>query len=271
MELKVTKENIRTLIKNNAEGQTKISLSELEKIKKILKDDEAKAVKLGSRCYVVFKAMPSIEFKLNAFKNKEQLNFINKLSFIDANVKEVSYEKFLINEFIQGKGWSRFVRFIKTIFFSILLNLCLYYFSSPGSIQQAFIGILTAVSVFVAIFSLFTISHEYLERKKLSLFEKGKLGYYFSIDKHITTTGVLTIIFAIIGLVASNNNSEKLPAIDLNYIITIILLNLTFMGVFIILRSIVEFYITRPAAFIMGDLKKDSLKEYSNERQKNKE
>jgi len=126
-------------------------------------------------------------------------------------------------------------------------------------------ALLTAVSIFVAIFSLFTISHEYMERKKLQLFENGKLAYYFSVDKLIAELGVCAILISIFVNLIIGESSSRFLEIKNSPIKWVLLLsiNLSFFFTFIVLRSIIEFYIHRPAMYIMGDLKRESLEDFN--------
>jgi hypothetical protein len=40
------------------------------------------------------------------------------------------------------------------------------------------------------------------------------------------------------------------------------LVNLSFISTFIVLRSIIEFYVHRPAQYILGDMKKEYLETF---------
>ena len=271
MEIAINKKLVEKLKSDQGSGQAPVTIDQVKEISKHLQNNKAKAIKIQDECFLVFAELPNIEFWIKDFKKQDDLNFLDQkqLEYIDVSLLETGYAKFLFNEFFQGKGLDRLARLLKTLAPLALLNIAAYYFATTSSVQQTFAGLLMAISVFVAIFSLFTVSHEYLQRKRLSLFEGGKLGYYFSVDKHITKTGVYSIIIAIYGLLAAGQKGVKSNTRifhhSLNSITLLVLLNLAFFGVFIILRSIVEFYITRPGKFMLGDLKKVSFKRFIKE------
>ena len=271
MEIAINKKLIEKLKSDQASGQAGITVNQIKEVSKYLQSNKAKVIKIQDACYLVFAELPNIEFCITDFKKRNDLSFLDQkqLEYIDTSVFETGYTRFLLNEFLQGKGLGKIMRLFKTLAPLVLLNIAAYYFATPSSVQQTFAGLLMAVSVFVAIFSLFTVSHEYLQRKRLNLFEGGKLGYYFSVDKHITKTGVYSILIAIYGLLAAGQkgarNNTRIFNHSLNSIVLLVLLNLAFLGVFIILRSIVEFYITRPGKFMLGDLKKVSFKRFIEE------
>ncbi len=137
-------------------------------------------------------------------------------------------------------------------------------YTGEENAHEIFAASLTAVSIFVSVFALFITSQDYLSRRKLDLFTKGQLGYYFSIDKYVTQTGIYAIIATIFGLIVTSSfeNNARLYSLDAENIFIIILLNVTFLAVYIILRSLLEFYIIRPSKFIMADLKDESLRDY---------
>jgi hypothetical protein len=271
MEFEIDKKLVENLKSGNASGQRSVTYSQLELVTKYLDDKKARAIKIDKDCFVVFSEIPNIEFWIKDFTKESQLSFVkDQLDYIDASKYQTNYLMFLIDEFIGGNGFKRLTRLLATVLPIFLFNFFIYTFETRESTQQTFIGLLTAISVFVAIFSLFTISHDYLQRKRLALFEGGNLGYYFSIDKHITKTGIYSIFISIIGLLSSGDIAGKKINNHLGSfqhhqtIILSILLNMAFLGVLIVLRSIIEFYIHRPGRFMMGDLKRDSFKNFTN-------
>jgi len=259
----------------DSKGQQRVDINELQQIAQLLNDVNAKALIVDGNCYVVFAEIINVEFCLQGISRRSELNFIpdQKLEFIDTNRMRGSYLSFLINEVWQGnKVAAKLLRMSSLLMPLAALNAVIYFFAGTSGLKDVFSGILAAVSIFVAIFSLFTTSADYLSRKRLSLFESGQLGYYFSVDKHITKTGVYAIIISILCLIATSGYDPN-KTVPLQWgaptdTVIWIGLNLCFLGVYITLRSIVEFYVNRPANFIMSDLKQDSFLAY---REKNDE
>jgi len=265
MDIQITKQYVESLKSNQATGQSRILLSELKKIYGFLGKGSALVICLSSKYYVMFDEIPGLEFVVTDCKKQEDLNFIKNQDFIDASAGQVSYLNFITNELIQGKGYKRIVRLVQALLPLALLNFVIFSYASTQSIKDTFTGLLAAISIFIAVFSLFTISQEYLKRKQLRLFKSGKLAYYFSIDRHMITTGLIGIYCSILGiLITPTNNiqmSQKVVRGNIQQTLEVLLLNLAFFTVFIVLRSLKEFYIKRPGAYIMGDLKKEAFVE----------
>ncbi len=252
-----------------SKGQQLVTIIELEQIAQLLTDKNAKALVINGSCYIVFAEIINVEFCIPSVNKRSALNFIpnGKLEFINTNKMKSSYTSFLLRELWQGKTfWARLRRSLSLLAPLALLNIFIYLFAGTAGIKDVLSGILAAVSIYIAIFSLFTTSADYLARKRLNLFESGQLGYYFAVDKHITKTGVYTIITSILCLITTSsydpNKNEVLHWGGLADTTVWIGLNLCFLGVYLTLRSIVEFYVNRPANFIMSDLKQDSFSEY---------
>lgn len=267
MDIPINKKLIDEL--KQSKGFLEVSITDLQTIHKLLSDKRAKVIVINRESFVVMAELINIQFQVRGVFKREAFNFIDTdgLSYVNADDNKFGFSRFILDEFFQGAGWQeKLKRSLVTISPLVLLNIVAYYFAAEGSIKDVIAGLLTAISIFVAIFSLFTTSHDYLLRKRLSLFEKGKLGYYFSIDSHITKTGVYTILLSILMLIASSSlvaeESGSLYNLHTQNVIVIIGLNLCFLGVYITLRSIVEFYIKRPARFILGDLKQESIDSY---------
>lgn len=253
-------------------GFQPVALEDAKHIYGLLSDKRAKVIIIGRDSYVVFAELSQIEFKVKSVFDRKSFDFISEsgAKIVVANEANYSYFRFIVNEFLQGKRWyNRLWRLTTTITPLLLLNVIGYYFADTGGMKDVVSGILAAVSVFVAIFSLFTTSHEYLLRKRLSLFEKGKLGYYFRVDQHITRTGIYTILIAIFTLLICTgfdpDAASTLYEAYTRNIATVIGLNLSFLGVYLTLRTIIEFYVKRPAKFIMGDLKRESFAVYRDD------
>jgi len=269
MNISIDQELVNSLKKTS--GFQDISLVEFQEIHRLLTDKRTKVIVIGKDSYIVFAELLKIQFRIKNISNKDNFEFIDDslLEFINADEKNFSYVAFIANEFLQGKGFfMKLGRFISTLTPLFLLNVLAYYYASASGIAEVLVALLTASSIFVAIFSLFTTSQDYLSRKKLSLFETGKLGYFFSVDSHITRTGVYSILILILTLLVASSMGDdsrgSLYSTDLQNILVVAGLSLSFTGVFIILRAIVEFYIKRPAKFILGDLKQESIDAYKN-------
>lgn len=267
MDIIINSELIEQL--KRSKGFQYISVSEIKQIYSHLNNSRAKVIPAFNTTHVVFAELPGIEFCIKGLLKKDDFRFIEDklLNFVDINRRKISYSRFLYEEFFQGDNLKlRLARLTTTILPLVCLNLVGYYFAGTGGTKDILAGILTAAAIFVAIFSLFTTSHDYLSRKELDLFESGSLGYYFSIDSHITRTGVYSILLSIVALTAcsgfDSNNSTNLYQFYSRNIITITGLNLSFLGVYITLRAILEFYVKRPARFILGELKKESFDKF---------
>lgn len=255
-------------------GQQDCSLDELKKAYQQLERPKGNAVKVRELFFVSLEKAPNVQFYVTDCKNKDQLAFIEALKFVDSTRNEEGIWKFIFHEFWQGKTWYwKLWRFFQVLLPLIILNVVALFFATEQNIDNTFSALLTAISVFVAIFSLFTVSHEHLERKKLRLFENGKLAYYFSVDKNITKLGITAILACLLaGLLVENSLPSEITPNETNMFwqslsnpkdwIILILLNIVVFNTFIVLRSIVEFYIHRPAEFILGDMKKTSLEDF---------
>jgi len=265
----INEELLATL--QNDSGQKSCSLEELKVIYIAYNRPKANGVKINNNFYISFESAPKVQLYIKDNINKDKLSFIEELHFVDATKKEQNILSFIIFEFWQGdKIKQKICRFFFTITPSILLNFAIIKYVTEKALSNTFVALLTAISVFIAIFSLFTISHEHIERKKLRLFENGKLAYYFSVDKNITELGVSAILLTVFGLLLTNDSTTIFwnTWYDIKDWIILILFNLSFFFTFIILRSVIEFYIHRPAIFILGDMKKQSLEIFDKSNKK---
>ena len=245
----------------NGYGQKNVKLAEFQNIYFALKKPRAKIVKLEGIIFISLEQNPKIHFKITDEKNLKSFEFISNSIEIDANKNEHNFGKFLWFEFFQGNsGLVKLKRFLELVIPITIFNYFLFHYATPETIKNLFLALITAISIFIAIFTLFTVNSEYMERKKLKLFESGKLGYLFSVDKNVAKAGVYSIIFALIGILITP--SESYISISQRFYYVFIMLNLSFIGVYITLRTIIEFYIHRPTKFLMGDLKKESLENF---------
>lgn len=269
MKLAINKNLIESL--KQASGQTNLTLSELEQLSDNLDNKNCKIIVMNSSCFVVFQDLINVEFVVEDYEEVSQLQFLDQssLTLIEASGKNVNYLQFVLGELLQGKtNVERLKRLLSTLVPLAVLNMLGFFYASEHGIRDIFTGLLTAASIFVAIFSLFVTSNDYITRKKIELFESGQLDYYFNIDKHITRTGIYAILLSLFGLVVSSayDANRQLYTLEIQHLIVIALLNLIFLAVYFILRSMVEFYIIRPGKFIMSDLKSDSFKRYRSDK-----
>ncbi len=265
MKVVIDKGFIETL-KATKGGLLKVELEEVKTIYKFLDDKSCRVLLMHDMCFVLFKELSGVEFAVENYRKEADFSFVDKahIEVVNVSKKDGNYFKFVIDELFQGSAIvSRVMRFGKILLPLVILNVLGYMYADSNSINEVFSGLLTAVSIFIAVFSLFVTSHDYLTRKRLALFERGQLSYYFAIDKYITQTGIFAILFSIYGLIiTSGGGNGKLYESDIHNIIIVALLNIVFIMVYIILRSLVEFYIVRPGKFIMADLKSESVRNY---------
>ncbi len=264
MKLSIDKRFIETL--RESKGQLKVSLSEVEKIYRLLESSHCRAIIMDRMCFIVFDEIVNVELAIEDYRRQKDLSFIESknLEIINTTSTDKGYLAFLLNEAFQGRGFpGRLRRLLGLITPLFGLNILGYLYGNTSTIGDVFTGLLAAVSIFIAIFSLFVTSHDYMTRKKVSLFESGQLNYYFSVDKYVTKTGIIAVILSVYGLVLTSGGAAgSLYTTDIHNILIVLALNLTFVLVHIILRSMVEFYIVRPGKFIMADMKEQSLNDY---------
>jgi hypothetical protein len=252
----------------SSEGDLRLSPDELKQVYIALNRPKVNLIKVDETVYVSFESAKKIQFIITDTNSIDKFSFIEQFNKkLDVTSKEKNYWEFLEMEFFQGKNiLHRVWRFVVTIFPVIIFNCLALLFASNANINSFMQGLLTAITVFVAIFSLFTVSHEHMERKKKLLFENGKLAYLFSVDKNITISGVIAIVFSLFTLLLIDENSERfyqnLYLVDIKKVLFLMFGNISFLLTWIVLRSIIEFYIIRPARFILGDIKKQSLEDF---------
>lgn len=273
-DMDVTIENIQKILKSDVRGQIPITIDKLKELYKLEERPKAKAVKLFNAYYVTLSTNENVQFKISSNIKDEELSFIEELKTIKATDNYQNFYKFLFIEFFQGdRFYKRIFRFFNTTFPVLTFVFLCYRFATLESISNILNGLLTSVSVFVAIFSVFTVSHDYMEKKNIQLFEDGKLAYYFSVDRNITIAGILSILFLIYaiivvpsGLYSDNEQVVMFYSVpkDIRFILLSIFSITAFLFLYISLRSLVEFYIIRPSRFILGEIKDESLKSINN-------
>lgn len=268
----ISKEEI--LEYNKSGKEVIVTVEELLEIYLLFERPIGKGAIIDSRCYVSFKGLENIQFIIESINSFDRFEFIEQFEKANLDEKRQGFLKFFFLEFWQGKSfWKRLFHLIYTLTIILLFNFLIIQYSSEKKIANFFMGILTAVSIFVAIFSVFTANHDQLNRKKPFLFKTGKMSYYFSVDMNLTIAGLIAIFTSLVGIIIVNDDSQAFihnimfnKEYFLNLFsrkgLVLFLMNTTFLLTFITLRSLVEFYIHRPAKYITGEMKDNFLKEF---------
>jgi hypothetical protein len=256
---------------NNQGGKLIVTLEELKDIYIYESRPSAKCVMIRKKAFITFESLKNIQFIVEAFTNKNNLAFIENCDVVESYLYDKNFFEFLIKEFWQGKTVGlKFIRLLQIILLLFSFNFLIFSFSSERNISNFCSAILTGISFFIAIFSVFTVNQSHFEKAKITLFKSGKTPYYFSVDRNMTYAGFVVIIFALLGLLITNDTS--LPFVEINKLdlrlskfitrkfLLLFLINTCFLLSYITLRSLVEFYLKRPAAYILGDLKDEYLK-----------
>jgi hypothetical protein len=262
-------------ILKHSEAGGQIDLDSLEALKKLYVEFERPSVRIvidDNNSFISFKSIPKITFKVSAIENETDFAFIEDSIIVSLQAKSHKFLFFVLDEFWQGKNFlSRLFHFISTIMICSFFTFLLLKFGSEKNLQFIFSGILSSISIFIAVFSIFLANSDIYRGKELQLFEKGKLSYYYSVDRNITLAGVIAIIFSLFGLVIVGDDTKSL-LLKINIkqfsdyfsreCILLYLALLSFFFLFIILRSLIQFYVNRPGRFLLGDIKGKFLKHF---------
>jgi hypothetical protein len=260
--MSITREDVDQYKEFEASGAKDVSLEELRQVYGWLESPRANSVFANEKAFVSFETIPKVEFRLDA--NQSDLSFISTLSSANPDTKKLNLIAFLKQEFLQdSRTTSWYSRLVTSLLPLVAVAALVISKGTHQTLNTAFQSILMGLAVFVAIFSVFTTTHSYLDRKKLDLYKSGRLSYFFSIDKNVTVLGVATILLALVGVVSTPEESSKLrlsfPSYDY---IPFILFLLCFEMTFILLRTLIEFYVIRPGAFELGEMKKEFLETF---------
>lgn len=260
---KITSKYIDQL-KIHAVGQGDISYNDFLKLYEGLKKPKVNLVKIEKTIYVCFSSIPKASFKVIEEHDLNKFAFIKDINIVDIDNHKQNIISFLFFEFFQGDRWFyKLLRFVETISPIIMINLLLTNFATYETVQATFSALLTALSIFIATFTLFAINHDYWERKELTLFRNGKIAYYFSVDKNVATLGVIAIMTALLGvIIIPSDATPLLKENNMKTWIGVILINICLFITYIMFRTIIEFYVGRPAKFVLGELKKKSLETF---------
>jgi hypothetical protein len=252
-----------------------VTKEELIEIYILFERPEGKCVKSYGKCFISFRNIEKGQFLLDEkIKDFEKVSFIDKIEKVDLDKSNQSFIVFFFLEFWQGNSTSKKIFYLfRTVLMLFVFNILIILFASEKNITNFFTGLLTAVSIFIAIFSVFTASHDQLNRKKPELFKSGKISYYFSVDKNLTLAGLVAIFTSLAGIIIvkdSAGNFILLSNVSCGFLVKILsrkglillLMNVSFLMTYITLRSLVEFYIHRPEMYIKGELKDDFLNKY---------
>lgn len=268
----ISKEQI--LEHNKIGKQIYVSKEELMQVYLLFDKPKGKGALIDKKCYISFFGLENIQFIIEEINDFSSLTFIDQFEKADLDKKNQSFIEFFFFEFWQGKTWSlKVYHLLYTLGIVFVFNLLILHYSSEKSISNYFMGILTAVSIFVAVFSVFTANHDLMNRKKPFLFKTGKMSYYFSVDMNLTIAGLIAIFSSLAGvLIVKDDSTDFFQAIcfKIDFLmnlfsrkgLVLILINVSFLLTFITLRSLVQFYIHRPAKYIIGEMKDNFLKEF---------
>jgi hypothetical protein len=169
------------LCKNNKIHYENIEIPKLRSIHELLGNEECKIVKCFDVYYLTFSSLRNIQFVIKNINNQLELSFLKvpAANFINLDKSNLNYIQFISLELFQGNSaYKKLYRFLSTILLPLFIVL-ISFFSDLPAIQNTINSILSAVSIFVAIFTLFVMNNEYVERKISYLFSKGKINYYF--------------------------------------------------------------------------------------------
>jgi len=268
--MSITKDEIEKY--NQVGAKLIISMEDLKSIYKDYGRPKAKAVIDGGKGYVSLQTTPNVQFIIENIDSKDSFQFIEEIESIDIEQNKESVFLFVVKEFWQGKTiWRRLFHLIYSTGILILFNYIILEHSTEKNILNSFTGILTAVSIFIAVFSVFVANHDQMNSAEKSLFKSGKLSYYTSVDKNVNVLGIMCIGLALFGLLITGDNDniyfggkwfnsvEELLTVKTG---VFLLLNFSFLFAFITLRSLIEFYVVRPGKFLLGRLKDEYLKSF---------
>ncbi|HSA83721.1 MAG TPA: hypothetical protein VLF20_02435, partial [Patescibacteria group bacterium] len=206
--IKITKRYINKL--QHSEGQESISFDDFVRIYNYLNNPPVNIVKVRKIIYLSCKNLSKIQFKIEDENDIRKFQFVIKNNFIDLDKYKNTIFSFIFFEFFQGQNkLKKLIRFFETLLPLVVLNFFIIEFSTNQTIQTAFSALLTALSIFVAVFALFTVNNNNWERKQLLLFRNGKLPYYFSVDRNITILGIFAIIFSLLGIIITPGDDSK--------------------------------------------------------------
>lgn len=250
-------------INKYSSGEQHIALDQFKTIYNSDRNVKVKAVKLKHKIWLSFETFPKMVFYIHDISSLDSLSFVTNLDTVDAWEKEVGFFAFFSNELFQGNTFQeKAFRFLHILIPTMIFNYFLIKYGKSPVIETYFTNIITASALFISIFTIFVASTEYLKRKRILVFRSGSLGYWFSIDKNMCLSSFISIITSLFGnivLGAQNFSTAIVPTLTFEFIILMFLINVSFVLTYILLRSMYEFYVTRPAAFVMGDLKKEFL------------
>jgi|GEM_PF-3402267 len=261
------------ILQLNAKGAKRyLSIDELKEIYLLFDRPTAKGALINGKCFISFNSLNQIQFIIENTKSFDTFAFIETLEKINLDKQRQNFVKFFLFEFWQGSSLGRkIVHLIYTVGIVLAFDALIIFYSTEKNISIFFTGLLSAVSIFIAVFSVFTANHDQMNRKKEYLFKSGKISYYFSVDKNLTIAGFIAIIACLAGIIITKDESNNfITNISFNkeYLLhffsrkglIVILINTSFTMTFLTLRSLIEFYIHRPEKYIIGELKDDYLK-----------
>lgn len=255
---------------NEKGGKYYISVTEIKELYISLDRPYVRCVISERKAFITFKGLDRLQFIVDSISSKDQLSFFEKSEIILLDSYNQSFFKFILVELFQGnKLGQRLNRFLQFGIVCFVFNILILVFASEKNITLVFSSLLTGVSVFIAIFSVFTANQSYFKKNKIELFKKGKISYYYSVDRNMTISGLITILFCLFGLILVKDDAMSdfkfdgfefsLEAAVTRKSMILWIVNIAFLLTFVTLRSLVEFYIKRPAKFHVGEMKDEFL------------
>jgi len=256
---------------NKEEHKKIISIDNIKNVYITLGRPMVRVVIKKSNAYLVFENLKNVQFIIHDIKNSEQLSFFENCEIINLNLHDKNFINFIATECWQGKGFmEKLYRSFQIIIAITAFNTLLIFFSTERNINTFCSYLITAVSFFVAIFSVFTVNQTHFHKARISLFKSGKATYYFSVDRNLTISGFLAVFLALGALLVTKDTGVDFFTIKhLNFdihkfisrkFLLLALINASYVLTFITIRSLTEFYVKRPAEYKIGELKDEYLK-----------
>lgn len=257
---------------NQSGAKLLVSINDLKSIYKDFDRPKVKAVIDNNKAFLTLQTAPNVQFIIEKLDSESTLQFIEDIVIVNLDKNKQGVFLFILKEFWQGRNVPRkILHFIYTSGVMVFFNYLVLEYSSEKNILNSFTGILTAVSIFIAVFSVFVANHDQMSASEKSLFKTGKFSYYTSVDKNVNLLGIMCIALTLFGLLITGdsdaiyfggkwfNNVQEFLTKKTG---TFFLLNISFLFAFLTLRTLIEFYVIRPGKFLIGRLKDDFLKSF---------
>lgn len=197
--------------------------------------------------------------------NESDFSYIEdgKLIFIDVTGHKQSFLSFFWNELRTNIRW---LVLLVVVFLFAIISL-----STLDTLSNLFTVVSQVVSVFTAVYIVFTTVQAPRGRHDLSLFSEGYLADYHRDDKHFTTLAVITIFVSLFGTLIVKTQSSLFGKIEIgsfhisfNLVSTMIdaVALLELIGLAILFLSLPQYYFKRSKQFLFSDLTHELLDSY---------